>query len=128
VKYHQAEHGSAQLMPVVLKIEDTEQAIGLLRQIVDAERDYQWQALRKEAMALLATIDTVASIEKNAESANCVRCKFWVQTVKVTGSEGMGQCKRFPPTIQMAVSDYSKWPITTGHEWCGEFKGNENAQ
>jgi hypothetical protein len=48
----------------------------------------------------------------------CEKCKFWL----IAGKEddGLGACRRFPPTILSAGESY--WAITSCEDWCGEFQ------
>ena len=65
---------------------------------------------------------------------NCGECRWFDEDARL--GEGVGACRRFPPTIQFmkmvqqnpltgqrqeAVQPLSNYPITDRKGWCGEF-------
>lgn len=61
-------------------------------------------------------------------SNGCRNCKFW-QAIKDGNQNGrpMGECRRYPPNAQMAMSAHgpvnvSTLPQTQPDFWCGEYQ------
>lgn len=52
-------------------------------------------------------------MSKSAET--CTDCRFWHPVEDEDGND-LGQCHRYPP-------GYEGWPMTFGHDWCGEWSG-----
>ncbi len=53
----------------------------------------------------------------------CQSCNFWKAT-----SENNGECRRRAPQnivfeVNDKVSVESRFPVTDGNDWCGEFEG-----
>ena len=73
-------------------------------------------------------------------SETCENCRFWLQTVKLTDSNSIGQCRVGRPVISESMLDHevdgdecgsfcvwagSIWPITVSESWCGEFRAKK---
>lgn len=61
----------------------------------------------------------------NRDRGTCDECVFWVRDernakAKTIDQPHTGQCRRYPPELLMA--EHERWPITTEHDWCGEWK------
>ena len=59
------------------------------------------------------------------ENQQCNNCKFWKKIKQLEGYEikayeGMGDCRRFPPTIQILTQ--TQFPAVPPHGWCGEWQ------
>ena len=70
----------------------------------------------------------------------CVTCPFW-DVAGTTAPGGAappsaGECRRYPPTVTLAVTGHSspgsygedRWPLTGPGQWCGEHPENRTPQ
>ncbi len=47
--------------------------------------------------------------------ANCANCVFWHRL-----REHEGDCRRRAPDVSVRAEQVAHWPLTHGHQWCGE--------
>jgi len=48
----------------------------------------------------------------------CENCRFWFDDKNCTQRGKVGYCRIYPPGFTVDA----RWPVTEGHEWCGEFE------
>jgi hypothetical protein len=76
----------------------------------------------------------------------CENCKFWDEKYKepVWDHGDAAECKRYPPVLETrecaidteriesigTMQDPSRfsWPVTWGHDWCGEYQVTANVE
>lgn len=81
-------------------------------------------------------------VRQRQRPKRCATCRFFEKTTENEGSEGFGECRRFPPMIpaveerdgdssEVAELDaiyetgevITNYPLVFGsHDWCGEWK------
>jgi len=56
----------------------------------------------------------------------CSACRWWhvppADDANPATAPTVGYCRRFPPA--RGENGVGAWPITFGHDWCGEFAEN----
>jgi hypothetical protein len=53
------------------------------------------------------------------QGVECSKCWYWDKDKE---SENMGECRANPPIRLLIQEQMGLWPVTSGEEWCGNFK------
>lgn len=61
-----------------------------------------------------ARTELLGALAATVPSPHCADCHFW-DVVPDEDGHVLGLCRRNPPT-------YDGWPMTSGEDWCGEFR------
>lgn len=51
----------------------------------------------------------------------CETCRFWKRDEMFPEST-YGECRRYPPTGNINLSESSWFPLTVNEDWCGEWQ------
>ncbi len=65
------------------------------------------------------------------QEMECGNCRFWL-----SGGDSIGQCRRYAPKVMLdpvrktetyceVKRVWTRWPLTTSVDWCGEFERNK---
>jgi len=61
-----------------------------------------------------ARAELISALSATVPSPRCADCHFW-ETVPDEDGHVLGICRRYPPS-------YEGWAMTSGMDWCGEFR------
>ncbi len=71
----------------------------------------------------METIIIMNTTTQHSTTAVCSACKHWNNTQDT----GKGECRRHAPqslvfTVDSKTSFESRFPVTSGSDWCGDFE------
>lgn len=61
-------------------------------------------------------------MSEDSKKEKCASCRFWE---KLPNKTHVGECKRFPPTLDREHMVVSLFPCTQANTWCGEYAPKE---